>query len=96
MYDFNKVVDKIDGVGVEKYTFDEFFGSYKKHYEVDSHISAYSKWKNVEGREYVGLSVRGDEAYHIYNYCNETFYIIHDYDFVYCFEINDIIKLILK
>ena len=32
MYDFNKIVDKVDGLEVEKYTFDEFFGSYKKLY----------------------------------------------------------------
>ena len=97
MYNFEHIIEKVNDLTIEKYEFNEFFGSYKSQYKADSIHESYNKWKSDKERVFVGLwTNREDKPFHVYRYMNDSFYVISENEFVFSFEVNDIINLIIK
>ena len=96
MLNFEHVIEEINNLPIEKYGFDEFFGSYKSLYNVDSIHSSYNRWKEVNGRVFVGLwTDKENRAWCVYRYMNDSFDIVLENEVVYSLDIENIIKLII-
>lgn len=96
MLNFEHVIEQINNLPIEKYEFDEFFGSYKSLYNVDSIHSSYNRWKEVNGRVFVGLwTDKENQAWCVYRYMNNSFDIVLENEVVYSLDIENIIKLII-
>ena len=97
MLKFEHIIENLNNIPVERYTFDNFFGSYKSLYEVDNIHSSYNRWKEVNGRHFIGLwEGKGNKIWHIYRYMNDTFEIILENEVVYSIEIENIIKMLIN
>ena len=96
MLNFEHVIEEINNLPIEKYEFDEFFGSYKSLYNVDNIHSSYNRWKEVNGRVFVGLwTDKENRAWYVYRYMNDSFDIVLENEVVYSLDIENIIKLII-
>lgn len=97
MLNFEHVIQEIDNIPIEKYMFDEFFGTYKSLYNVDTVSSSYNRWKEVNGRVFVGLwTDKENRGWFVYRYMNDSFQIILENEVVYCFDVENIINLIIN
>ena len=96
MLNFEHVIEQINNLPIEKYEFDEFFGSYKSLYNIDNIHSSYNRWKEVNGRVFVGLwTDKENRGWHVYRYMNDSFDIVLENEVVYSLDIENIIKLII-
>ena len=96
MLNFEHIIEEINNVPIEKYAFDEFFGSYKTLYNVDNIHSSYNRWKEVNGRVLVGLwTDKENRGWFVYRYMNDSFEIILENEVVYSFDIESIINIII-
>ena len=97
MLNFEHIIERIDNFPLEKYTFDNFFGSYKKLYNVETINASYNKWKEVNGRVFVGLwTDKENRCWFVFRYLNESISIVLENETVYCLDIENIINAIIK